>query len=410
MSAGSLRLLSRLAARNVVRYRRRTAVVVLAVGVGLWAMLVYVAFSRGWENGVVDSAVRTLTGHVQIHAPGYVSDPSVDYLMPAPGGRLLDELRAPNVRAWASRIRVPAVVQSERETAGVTLVGIDDAAERGLSFIDGAVTAGRDLGSPDADGVLLGRDLADRLSTGLGKRVVLISEAADHEVAERGFRVVGIFDADRSATEMTYVFTGRATAARLLGVGSRVSEVAIELRDPAGADAEVSRLRATAPALDVQPWTALEPIAEATVSLAEMWIWIFYALMYVAMASGLVNTLLMAVLERTREFGLLQALGMAPGLLLRQVLIESIFVLLLGVGVGVTLGFATVGLLHGGIDFSAYAAGAEMWGMGKAIYPALGPRDVASAVAVVMVLGALASLYPAIRAARRVPLEAITRG
>jgi ABC-type lipoprotein release transport system permease subunit len=410
MSAGSLPLLSRLAARNVLRYRRRTAVVVLAVGTGLWAMLVYVAFSRGWENGVVDSAVRTLTGHVQIHAPGYVSDPSVDYLMPAPAGGLLDALRAPNVRAWASRIRVPAVVQSERETAGVTLVGIDPAAERGLSFIADAVTAGRYLDSADADGVLLGRDLADRLSTGLGKRVVLISQAADHQVAERGFQVVGIFDADRSATEMTYVFTGRATAARLLGVGARVSEVAVELRDPAGADAEVSRLRAVAPGLDVEPWTTLEPIAEATVSLAEMWIWIFYALMYVAMASGLVNTLLMAVLERTREFGLLQALGMAPGLLLRQVLIESIFVLLLGVGVGVTLGFVTVWLLHGGIDFSAYAAGAEMWGMGKVIHPAMGPRDVASAVAVVMVLGVLASLYPAVRAARRVPVEAITRG
>lgn len=404
------RLVFRLGWRNVLRNRRRSAVILVAIAVGLWSMLVFAAFTRGWSNDVRHNAILTLTGHLQVHAPGYLDDPSVDRTLAPPDKALLTLLDGPQVAAWASRVRVPAVVMSERETAGVTLVGIDSAAERGLSFIAGAVTAGRDLDSPDADGVLLGRDLADRLSTGLGKRVVLISEAADHQVAERGFRVVGIFDADRSATEMTYVFTGRATAARLLGVGARVSEVAVELRDPAGADAEVSRLRAAAPGLDVQPWTALEPIAEATVSLAEMWIWIFYALMYVAMASGLVNTLLMAVLERTREFGLLQALGMAPGLLLRQVLIESIFVLLLGVGVGVTLGFVTVGLLHGGIDFSAYAAGAEMWGMGKAIYPALGPRDVASAVAVVMVLGALASLYPAVRAARRVPVEAITRG
>jgi ABC-type lipoprotein release transport system permease subunit len=410
MSRARTGLVLRLAVRNVLRYRRRTVVVVLAVTIGLWAMLVYAAFSRGWENGVVDSAVRTLTGHVQIHAPGYVADPSVDHLMPAPSRALVDALRSPDVLAWGARLRVPAVVESERETAGVTLVGIDPSAERGLSFIATAITDGRNLESADDPGILLGRDLADQLTTGVGKRVVVISQAADHTVAERGFRVVGLFDADRSATEKTYVFTGRNAAAQLLMTGDRISEIAVMLRDAGQVDAAVRRLQAAAPDLDVQPWTTLEPIAQAMVSLGETWIWIFYLVMYVAMAFGLVNTLLMAVLERTREYGLLQALGMGPGLLLREVLVESVLVLMAGVGFGLALGFATLAFVPNGVDFSSYAAGAEMWGMGTVIYPTLTVRDVAWAVAVVMVLGTLASLYPAARAARRVPVEAITRG
>ncbi len=410
MTGGRLALIVRLAVRNVLRYRRRTVVVVLAVAVGLWAMLVYAAFSRGWENGVVDSAVRTLTGHVQIHPTGYLADPSIDHLMSPPGGTLRAALGGPDISAWDARLRVPAVVQSERETAGVTLVGIDPASERGLSFIPSAVHDGRYLASVEDEGILIGRDLADRLNTGLGKRLVLISQAADHSVAERGFRVVGVFDADRSATEMTYVFVGRTAAARLLGTGTKVSEVAVRLRQPDTIDAAVATLRAASPGLDVQPWTTLNPIAQAMVALAETWIWIFYLMMYIAMAFGLVNTLLMAVLERTRELGLLQALGMGPGLLLREVLVESVLVLGVGAVVGLVLGFATLALLGGGIDFSSYAAGAEMWGMGTVVYPTLTAADVATAVATTMGLGALASLYPAVRAARRVPVEAITRG
>jgi ABC-type lipoprotein release transport system permease subunit len=407
---GVFALVFRLAVRNVLRYRRRTMVVVTAVTIGVWAMLVYAAFSRGWEGGVVDSAVRTLTGHVQVHAPGYVADPSIDHRMPPPTGPLLSALRTPDILAWSARLRVPAVVRSERETAGVTLVGIDPASELRLSFIPDAVTEGRYLESPDDGGILIGRDLADRLSTGIGKRVVLISEAADHTAAERGFRVVGLFDADRSATERAFVFTGRLAAASLLKSGSQVSEVAVTLHDPTRADGVVARLEAAAPGLDVQPWTRLEPLAEAMVELGETWIWIFYLVMYVAMAFGLVNTLLMAVLERTRELGLLQAIGMGPGLLWREVIVESLLVLATGVVLGTVLGLVTLSLVSGGIDFSSYAAGAEMWGMGTIIYPTLTVSDVMWAACVVIVLGTLASLYPAARAARRVPVEAITRG
>jgi ABC-type lipoprotein release transport system permease subunit len=403
-------LLLRLAWRNVLRNRRRSAVVLAAIAVGLWSMLVFAAFTRGWSNDVTHSAVATLTGHLQIHAPGYIQDPSVDRVMAPPGEPLRSVLDSSAVAAWAVRVRVPSVVMSERETAGVTLVGIDPAREEGLSFIADAVREGRNLKGAGDDGILIGRKLAERLRTGLGKRVVVMGQASDHSVVDRGFPIVGIYEADRSSTEMTFVFVGRTEAQEMLHLGAKISEVAVTLRDPSRLNPFIERVRAAARGLDVQPWTALEPMAEAMVAMGQSWIWIFYVVMYVAMAFGLVNTLLMAVLERTREFGLVQALGMRPRLILEQVLAESCVLLGAGVLAGGLLAAVTLALVRNGIDFSAFAAGAEMWNMGKVIHPTLGVDDVASAIAFIVTLGVLASLYPALRAARKVPVEAITRG
>lgn len=403
-------LIFRLAWRNVVRNRKRTAVILTAIAVGLWSMLIFAAFIRGWSNDVTRNAISTLTGHLQIHAIGYLQDPSVDHSMSAPGEKLQKILDGPEVVAWASRIRVPAVVMSERETSGVTLVGIDPAAEKGLSFIADAVTEGRNLKGPRDSGIVIGRELAKQLSTEVGKRVVVMSQAADHSVADRGFRIVGVYDADRSSTEKNFIFVGEAEAGDMLGLGSGISEISAILHDPSQVDSFVAGLRKAAGDLDIQPWTRLEPLAQAMVEMGRTWIWIFYVVMYIGMAFGLVNTLLMAVIERTREFGLVQALGMRPPLILKQVIAESSIVLGFGIAAGGILAALTLALLNDGIDFSAFAAGAEMWGMSKVIYPTLNAWDIASAVIIIFVLGTLASLYPAFRAARKVPVDAITRG
>jgi len=411
MAAGArFVLLLRLARRNVLRNRRRSLVVLAAISVGLWAMLFYAAFSRGWENDVVHGAIDTLTGHLQIHAAGYLDDPSADRAMAPPAGEARRILDSPDVAAWAQRVRVTAVVMSAKDTIGVTLVGIDPAAEKGLSFIADAVKEGRLLESPDDRGVLLGEELARRLGIELGQRVVIMSQAADHSVVDVGFTVVGLFRAERQATELAFVFVGRQHAAEILGLGERSSEIAVLLRDRARLASMVERLRAAGPDLDVQPWPTLEPLSQAILGLAQSWIWMVYLVMVVAMGFGLVNTLLMAVLERTRELGLLQALGMRSRLILGQVVLESVLLLLAGMVVGGVLVALSLALTWHGIDVSGFSQGAELWGMGKVIRPTLGLADVVTALAVVGVLGVLAGLYPAVRAARRVPVEAITRG
>lgn len=409
MSALNLGLLYTLAWRNVWRNHRRTLVILLAIAFGIWSMVTLAALMRGMIEQQVRNTINNLTGHIQVHAVGYRDDPSVENSMPPPDPLMLKVLRGENVKAWAERVRVPAVVASERESAGVTLVGIDPEAEQGLSFIAQAVTEGHYLKSPEDDGLLLGRKLAERLETSLGKRVVLMSQDIDNEIADRGFRIVGIFDAKMEATEIGYVFIGRTPAQDMLKLCGRVSELALVVDDRQILDTTLQRLTNGAQGLDVQPWTNLEPILVLTVKMYDAMMLIWFVVVFLAMSFGLINTLLMAVFERTREIGLFQALGMRPRFILGQVLLESLTLLITGLVIGNLLAWATIAYLGDGLNLSAFAQGLEWAGLSSVIYPLVAVSDVITANLVVIVLGIIASLYPARRAARYVPIEAITR-
>jgi len=402
-------LLLTLAWRNLWRHRGRTAAILFALALGVWSMVSLAALSRGSMEQQLVKAILNLTGHIQIHAPGYRDDPVVEHRLSPPGPALMAALSRPEVTAWATRVRVPAVVASERESAGVTLVGIEPAHERGLSFIPDAVTQGRYLEAADEAGILLGRKLAERLETGVGRRVVVMSQDVNNSVADRGFRVVGIFDAEPQAAEESYVFVTCATAQRMLKLGNDISEIALMTTDRDRLDGLLAALRAAAPDIDVQPWTVVEPLLVLTEKIVNVILIVWYVIVFTAMSFGLVNTLLMAVFERTREFGLFQALGMPPRHILGQVLAESFILLAVALALGNLGGWLTVLALKDGLDLSAFAQGFEMMGVSPIIYPALRAGDVTAANVLVTVLGLAASLYPAWRASRHVPVEAITR-
>jgi ABC-type lipoprotein release transport system permease subunit len=409
MRTSNLALVATLAWRNLWRHTRRTVVMVFALALGVWAMIAIAAFVRGWMGEYINKEIMNLTGHVQIHARGYRDDPSIAHRLPPASPALRQVLNHESVTAWDARVRVPGVVASERESAGVTIVGVDPRAERGLSFIDGAIVAGRDLASPADPGVVIGRELAERLETQLGRRVVLMSQDANNEIADRGFRVVGIFRAEPEAVETGYVFVGRRIAQDMLKIGDEVSEIAIMTRDRDRLDALVAALRAAAPGRDVAPWTELRPILVLSEKVNNVVLLIWFAVVFAAMSFGLVNTLLMAVFERTREFGLFQALGMPPRYILEQVLVESLILLAIALALGNLAAWLTVTGLRDGIDLSKFAEGLALVGVSPVIYPKLATADVVASNTIVIVLGVLASLYPAWRAARRVPMEAITR-
>jgi ABC-type lipoprotein release transport system permease subunit len=421
-------LLLTLAWRNLWRHKRRTVMILFAFALGVWSMVVLAAISRGSLEQQLTNSILNLTGHVQIHAPGFRDDPVIQHRFAPPGAALVESagatslsrgprfdplaeaLGARDVIAWGARVRVPAVIASERESAGVTLVGIEPQREQGLSFIPEAVTEGRYLAVPDDVGLLLGRKLAERLETELGRRVVLMSQDVNNQVADRGFRVVGIFDTQPQQMEEAYVFIGRATAQELLKMGETVTEIAVMTTDRDRLDAPLARLTAAAgPGHEVAPWTVIEPLLVLTQNITDVILIIWYVIVFAAMSFGLVNTLLMAVFERTREFGMFQALGMRPTHIVGQVLVESLILLALALALGNIAAWGTIESLQGGIDLSAVAEGMELVGVAPVIYPAWSAADLAAANILVFVLGVLASLYPAWRAARHVPIEAITR-
>jgi len=397
-----------LAWRNLWRHARRTVVMLFALMLGVWAMIFMASLVRGSMEQHIGKEILNLTGHIQIHAPNYVDDPAVDHRFKVPEALAKHMQRAPVVAA-SSRVRVPAVVSSEYDSAGVTLVGIDPQREQGLSFLDASILQGRNLESVTDSGIVIGKKLAERLETGLGRRVVLMSQTVENKIGDRGYRVVGIFKADPQAMETGFVFIGRDVAQDMLGMGQAVSEVAVMTGNREIPDALVDGLRAVSPGLDVQPWTKVQPLLVLMEQVNNVVLLIWFAVVFAAMAFGLVNTLLMAVFERTREFGLFQALGMTPRFILGQVLVESLILLAIALVLGNLAAWLSVASLHGGIDLSRFAEGLQLVGVSPIIFPALASGDVIVANVVVIVLGVLASLYPAWRASRYVPVEAITR-
>ena len=399
-------LLAPLAWRNLWRNPRRTLITLLVVAIGVWSILTFDVMLKAFATGSRETALRLLTGEAQIHAPGYLEDPSVARRMPAPGGALLRALDSPLVGAWSPRVRVPAVVQSEYRTRAITLLGVSPASERKVSDLPAQIVAGRYL-SGDADpAIVIGQDLADKLKTRIGKRVIVMVQAGDGHLEETSFTVVGLFGGAKGAQD-EYAFTSLQTAQGILGVGRDVSEIALFGADPAQLDKVVAALKTAAPALDTQAWTTLSPMAYTIETFSQSYVAIWLMIMFVLMAIGIVNTQLMAVFERTREFGLLQALGMRPGLIVLQVTLESALLIGIGVLAGVVLMLLTVIPFLGGLDTGFLAQGMELIGMGQVLYPRIDPAAAAGSCLVVWALGVVAALWPARTASNADPVVAM---
>jgi len=405
-----LRIVMTLAWRNLWRNHRRTLIMIAAVTIGVWAMIFMTAIMRGMVNEMVRDGISALPGHVQVHNPAFTDDPTINNLIPLSESELLARFGQIDSLAWAPRVRVPAVVSSERETRAVTLFGIDPEREAGLSFVADDIGEGRFLEGPDDNGIVIGRKLADNLDTELGKRIVIMSQDPVNEIADRGFRIVGIFDAKLESLEETMVFVGKATAQKMLRIDGRVSEVAFlgsDYRDVTSLLNDVER--AAGEQLKVQPWHELDSYLGTMLSVMDGFVLVWVVVIFLALSFGLVNTLVMAVFERVREIGMMLALGMRPSMILSQIVIESVLLLAIGLLAGNILAVLTVVPLADGIDVSVVAQGMEQFGAGSVLYPELSFDDMVLANCTVLILGFFASLSPAWRASRYEPIEAITK-
>ena len=400
-----------LAWRNIWRNKRRTAIILTAVVIGIWSMILLGSLMRGLAAGMIKNGIATLTGHLQIHHKGYRNDPAIENSIRDPKvvvQAIQNEM--PQGVLWSSRVRVNAVASNARHSSGVTLVGIDPASEAKISFIGSAMSRGRYLSPDDKNGIIVGEALLDKFETKLSRKLVLMSQDTKREIASRAFRIVGVFKAEMEATEKQYVFVNRAESQKMLKLKNGISEISIifpaKPDNPEAFQALKSAL--SSQNFEIHTWRELLPFQMAYLKILDGFMWIWYLVVFVAMGFGIVNTTLMAVYERMREFGLLKALGMKPWWILREVLTESLLLLLTGMAIGNFLGFICIYALgSSGIDLSALAAGAEYAGMTRVIYPAIVIKDVLMSNFIVLFLGILVSAYPAVKAARFTPVEAL---
>ena len=397
-----------LAWRNLWRNHRRTSIMLAAITVGVWAMIFMTALMRGMVDDMLLNGIRSMPGEVQIHHPEYRDDPSINNSMPAPSAELLEALKTPEVVAWTSRVRVQAVISSERDSRGIVLLGVEPDSELQVSFDSDSIREGRFLEDSDDRGLVIGVKMAEHLETDLGKRVVVMSQDPENNIADRGFRIVGIYKAKLASLEEMYVYAGRNTIQKMLKLDNRVSEIAITGEDYRNVDRWYPRIKqAAGQEVETMTWYEANAYLGSMMSMMDGFVLVWVIVIFLALSFGLVNTLVMAVFERIREIGLMLALGMRPAMILYQILIESFLLLFIGLIIGNVFAVATIIPLQSGIDISAVAKGMEMMGTSSMLYPALKIEDMVLANVIVIILGLLTSILPAWRAASYDPIKAL---
>ncbi|MCK5542833.1 MAG: ABC transporter permease [Desulfobacterales bacterium] len=400
-----------LAWRNIWRNSRRTLVIITAVVIGVWSMVFLGAFSRGMLNNMLENGKSVLIGDIQIHHKNYREDPSIDKSMEQ--AEIIRHLLKNNLSKntlWTERIKVSAYVSNARHSTGVTLVGIDPVKEKEISFLGKSIVNGNYLEPNDKRGVLVGKALLEKFDTKIGKKLILMTRSKSGKVVSKAFRIRGVFKAQMESTEKSYLFITMHGARNLLNIEEGISEISIKIFDDQNVDivAKMLKNNIDEKLYSVETWKDLLPMLEAYVRIFDGFMYIWYVVVFIAMGFGIVNTSLMAVFERVREFGLLRALGMKPWRVIASVLTESTFTLTVGIVAGNCLGIISVFLLkENGLDLALFGKGAEFFGMSRIIYPVLTLTDVISVNSVIFFLGIIVSLYPAIRAAQITPVEAM---
>jgi len=401
-----LKILFPFAWRNLWRNKRRTFITLAVVSMGVWSILTFNAVLRAWSDSTLTGSLKNMTADAQIHAPGYRDNPDIQHSFPTPTGQLATLLDSKPITAWAPRVRTPAIIQSEYKTLPVTLVGIDPQREMHVSFIADARIQGRMLKDAMDDGVLLGRHLATHLKTRVGKRIVIMANDAHGKLQERGARVIGIYAAEPSM-EDTYLFTGLHPAQNFLHAHDVLSEIALMTATQQQLNPVLQQLHQAAPQLDIADWAELQPMTKGLHDIIESFIYVWLLVMFVLIAIGVVNTQLMAVFERTREFGLLQALGFRPGWVMLEVVLEAVQIIGFGVLLGAVSAYLTVKAMQGGISLGALSAGADFLGIERVLYPRLDSTEFIITIVVIWGLGVLTALWPARRAAKFDAIEAM---
>jgi len=235
-----------------------------------------------------------------------------------------------------------------------------------------------------------------------------MSQDPDNNIADRGFRIVGIYKAKLASLEEMYVYAGRDTVQKLLNIQGQVSEIVATGDDYRYVDSWLPIIeQAAGDELETRPWQEANRYLGSMMAMMDGFVLVWIFIIFLALSFGLVNTLVMAVFERIREIGLMLALGMRPGMILYQVLMESFMLLSIGLLLGNALAVGTIIPLQSGIDISIVAEGMEMMGTSSMLYPALQLSDMVLANIIVIILGLLTSILPAWRAAGLDPIRAL---
>ena len=402
----------KLAWRNLWRNWRRTAIAVVAIVLGLILLVFMAGTIEGSDQAIFGNMVRFYGGNLQIHADGYGERANTLPMLPVENDAEVVEtvLAHADVVAVARRINTGGMVSSREGTFPVRITGIDPDAETEISIVSENVKSGRYLMTGETDAVLIGKGLADLLDVGVGDAVTLVGRRKNEEMRQRTMTVVGIYSLGLSEAEKGSVFITLSEAQMLYNLRDQVTEISIIL-ESVGQEAAVNAdLQVALPGYEIDAWDTLQPEMRQIMDVKAQVTEAFSLIVLLIASVGVLNLMLMAAFERTREMGVLAALGMKGRQLMGLFLLEGAMIGVMGSVLGCLLGWLVVqATAANGIEFvqDTEGLGDLVALMGTTIYPTVSLGFILGRGAAVAGIATLASLYPAWQASRQEPSDAL---
>lgn len=402
-------MLIQIAWRNIWRNKTRSLVIITAVVLGLWGGIFSDAFMQGMAKQQVYSSIHTETGHLQLNAPGFLLNHDMQ-LRISNADSVVEQIgKLPETAAVSATIQITAMASTASSSAGIMVNGIDPDVQMKVSDISKLLIEGDYFKSDRKNLAVIGQQLADKLQLKLHSRIVLTLQTVTGDIIYGAFKIEGIYHTHNSDFDKQMIYVQRKDLQALIGFPSQsASLITVLLHKDDDTKKVAAELKTQFPDEQVQTWIQLSPMQQVLSSTMTQMTIIFVGIILVALAFGIINTMLMAVMDRTREIGMLLSIGMKPSKVFGMIVLETVFLSLTGAVVGILISIGTIYWFgKSGINLSTIAQGANALGYSSIVYPTLGVVFYIQLAMMVIVIAIIAGFFPARRAIRLKPAEAV---
>lgn len=401
-----------LAWRNVWKNRRRTVLTLLTIMVGSSMIIFFRATQDGSYEAMIEDSIAANTGHLQVHEKGFWTNMSIDYAFIPEGPVMTYIKKSPDVFATSRRVHAAGLVSYENNTFGALIQAVEPDREKLVSTLHKTILpGGRYLTGDDGKQIIIGETLARNLGVKVGYTISMLSQGFDGSIAAGTFTVAGIFKTLNPRYDQALIIMPLSTAIETFTMMDYITSVVIRLKHTSDMEHVRKEMRALPDTkkLEIMGWDELTPELIQAIVMDKVSGYFFYLILLAITAFGVLNTVQMSVFERTREIGIMMAIGTRPGQIVRLVLMESVFISLIGVFLGIILGssLSYYFYIHP-FDFSDYQKEMEVFAQVTTVFPAkLTAVNVLVTSILTFLFGVLFSILPARRASKLNPIKAI---
>jgi len=403
-------MLLSLAWRNIWRNKKRSLIIIAAIAVGILSGLFASAVMFGMGDSLVDSTINRDLGHIQVHSLKFEDDKLLTDTIPQLK-RVVEKVRKQeNITGVTSRVVIEGMGSSATTSGGLRITGINPEDEKSVTTIHKQITAGNYFTNEESriSQIVIGEKLADNLGIKERSKIILSFQGFDGSIIYGAFRVVGLFRTESTAFDRVNVFVKQDALLALLNSKPIAHEIAVRLSSVQFVDSVYANLKNELEGVSVKDWKELAPDLKLMDELIGVQLNIFLGIILFALLFGITNTMLMSVLERVRELGVLMAIGMKRRRIFSMIIIETISLSLVGGIAGMILAALFIAYFGStGINLSAFAEGFTAWNLSPVLQPELPLVFYFSITVMIIITAILSAVYPAFKAIKLKPADAI---